>query len=81
MTGGICVARADHRSGGLTSLAVGTRSAGRTQQFVEAAEGGEDGLLGAAVAPVVFDELQVGARAGLFGAEEHGGLRSETLGG
>ena len=49
-------------------------------EFVEAAEGGEDGLLGAAIAPVVFDELEVGAGAGLLGAEEHGALRVKTLG-
>jgi len=44
-------------------------------QFVEAAEGGEDSLLRAAVAPVVFDELKVGTWSRLLGAEEHGDLR------
>jgi hypothetical protein len=44
-------------------------------EFVEPAEGGEDRLLRAAVAPVVFDELKVGTWARLLGAEEHGDLR------
>ena len=48
-------------------------------QLVEAAQGGQDGLLGAAIAPVVFDELEIGAWSGLFGAEEHVELRFETL--
>jgi hypothetical protein len=47
-------------------------------QFVEAAEGSEDGLLGPASAPMVLDELQVGPRAGLLGAEEHGSLLSRA---
>ena len=42
-------------------------------ESVESAEGGDDALAGAAVAPVIFDDLQVAAVAGGFGAEEHGG--------
>src|SRR5689334_18909135 len=48
-------------------------------QLIQAAQGGQDGLLGAAIAPVVFDELQIGAWSGLFGAEEHDELRFEPL--
>lgn len=44
-------------------------------QVVESPEGGQDGLLGLAVVPVVFDELQVGTRTRLLGAEDQGGLR------
>ena len=44
-------------------------------QVVEAAEGSEDSLPRSAVVPVVGDELEVGAWAGLFGTEEPGGLR------
>jgi hypothetical protein len=43
-------------------------------QVVEPAEGGEDALLGAAVVPGIFDELEVAARARGFDAEEQGGL-------
>ena len=49
-------------------------------EFVESAQSGQDGLLRAAVAPVVLDDLEVGAWAGLFGAEEQGDLRIEPLG-
>src|SRR5262249_60360013 len=50
-------------------------------QVVEAAEGGEDALAGPAVLPVVFDDLEIGAGPGFLGAEEHGGLLKEPLGG
>src|SRR6516165_2570729 len=43
-------------------------------ELVEPSECGEDVLAGAAVFPAVFDQLQVGAWAGLLGAEEHGSL-------
>jgi hypothetical protein len=44
-------------------------------EFLNAAEGGEDALVGPAVLPVVLDDLQVGAGPGFLGAEEQGGLR------
>jgi hypothetical protein len=47
-------------------------------EFIESSEGGEDGLLGPSVAPVILDELEVGAGTGFFGAEEHGGLRVQA---
>jgi hypothetical protein len=46
-------------------------------EVVEPSDGGQDGLLRAAVAPVVFDDLEIGAGAGLFGAEDQGGLLIE----
>ncbi len=49
-------------------------------QLVEPAQRSQDGLLRPAVAPVVFDDLQIGTWSGLFGAEEHGELLCETLG-
>jgi hypothetical protein len=44
-------------------------------ELVKSAERGEDRLLGPAVAPAIFDDLQIGAGAGFLGAEEHGELR------
>jgi len=41
-------------------------------EVVEAAEGGDDPLAGAAVDPVILDDLEVAAWAGRFDAEEHG---------
>ena len=40
-------------------------------EVVESAEGGDDPLAGAAVGPVILDDLQVAAWAGGFDAEEH----------
>ena len=49
-------------------------------EFVDAPERGQDRLLRPAVAPVVLDDLQIGAWAGLLGAEEHGDLHFKPLG-
>ena len=43
-------------------------------EVVEAADGAEDALFGAAAVPEVLDELEVAAGAGGFDAEEHGNL-------
>ena len=44
------------------------------EELVEASEGSDDVLPGAAVFPAVFHELDVGMVSGLFGTEEHGCL-------
>ena len=41
-------------------------------ELVESPEGGDDPLPGSSVLPAVLDDLEVGACAGLLGAEEHG---------
>jgi hypothetical protein len=43
-------------------------------QLVEPPQGGEDPLAGPPVHPAVLDDLEVGARPGGLGAEEHGAL-------
>ena len=43
-------------------------------ELVESTQRGNDPLPGAAVLPTVLDDLEVGACAGLLGAEEHGAL-------
>jgi hypothetical protein len=49
-------------------------------EIVESSQGGEDALARSAVLPVVFDDLEIGAWAGLLGAEEHGCLALWALG-
>ena len=43
-------------------------------ELVEPPQGGDDVLSGSTVFPAVLDDLEVGAWAGLLGAEEHGAL-------
>ena len=66
---------------------VATESCAREQEAIELAglleliespQGGEDALPWSAVFPAVLDDLEVGAWAGLLGAEEHGALVVET---
>src|SRR5262249_44434798 len=75
------------RAGGEQQRLLREASAGSEQGFqaavlleaVEAAQSGDHTLAGAAVVPVVLDDLQVAAWAGWFDAEEHAwGLRNET---
>ena len=47
-------------------------------ELLELAQGGEHLLAAASRFPAVFDDLEVGAGPGLFDAEEHGALHSET---
>ncbi len=47
-------------------------------ELVESAQRGNDPLPRATILPTVLDDLEVGASAGLLGAEEHGALVFET---
>ena len=47
-------------------------------ELVESPECGDDPLPGSSVLPAVLDDLEVGASAGLLGAEEHGAPVIET---
>ena len=47
-------------------------------QLIESSDGGDDPLFGSPVLPTVLDDLEVGARAGLLGSEEHGASVDRT---
>ena len=47
-------------------------------ELIEPPESGDDPLPGASVLPAVLDDLEVGASAGVLGAEEHGALVVRT---
>src|SRR6267142_3335150 len=49
----------------------------RLLEAIQPTQRHEDALPGAAVAPVVFDDLEVGPWAGVFGAKEHGAPREK----
>jgi hypothetical protein len=48
-------------------------------QLPQAAEGGDHPLLDVVTEAVIFDDLQIGSRPGLFGAEEHRSAPCKTL--